>query len=101
MPLLDLRAILTKARDFIAFIAPVTPIKTDDELPGLIDAILADANLFGWFAGKVADSEAGTLSLESTPPMALKLTLEQRKIDWSRLVDLLPVIIQVVGLFRG
>ena len=44
LPLLDLRAILTKARDFIAFIAPVTPIKTDDELPGLIDAILADAN---------------------------------------------------------
>lgn len=98
---MSIRALLEKARSFLAAIAPITPLKTDDELPGLIDAILADASLLGWFEAKVAASDAGVLSLESTPPVALQVVLEQRKINWSRLIELLPAIIQVIGVLKG
>lgn len=98
---MSLRSLLVKARAFIAAIAPVTPLKTDDELPGLIDALLADAALFGWFEDKVAASDSGVLSIESTPPVALQMVLEQRKVNWSRLIELLPAIIQVISVLKG
>lgn len=92
---------LDRVRAFLAAIAPVTPIKTDDALVVTIDAIRFDAEFLGWFKKKVDDSAAGTLSLESSPPVALQVVLEQRRIDWAKLLEMLPVLIQLVGIFRG
>jgi hypothetical protein len=97
---MDLRAVLTKIRAFLAFVSPVTPIKTDDALVTVIDALLADADLFGWFQRKVEDHNNGTLQLESDPPVALQVSLEARAIDWNKLLELVPVLIQLIGLFK-
>ena len=98
---MSIRLALEKARSFLAALAPITPIKSDDALVVVIDALLADAGLFGWFEGKVADNVGGVLSLESTPPIALQVTLEARKIDWAKLIEMVPTIISLLKLFRG
>lgn len=101
MPSLDLRSALTKARGFFAAIAPITPIKTDDELPGLIDAILADAALFGWLERKTDEDLSGTLALETDPPVALQVVLEERALKWDRVMALLPILLELVRVLRG
>lgn len=101
MPSLDLRSILTKVRNFLAAIAPLTPIKTDDSLVAVLDAVLVDADLFGWLSAKVDQSASGVLSLETDPPVALQVVLEQRSINWQQLLSALPVIIEFVRMFRG
>lgn len=98
---LDLRTILLRVRSFIAAIAPVTPLKTDDELPGLIDAVLADATLFGWLETKVQADADGVLQIETDPPVALQLSLEAQALKWDRLLALLPVLLEIVRVFRG
>lgn len=95
----DLRAALTKLRNVLAAVAPITPLKTDDELVVFIDAILADAELFGFVAKKVDDHNSGTLQLTAAPPSNVAQALERHKIDWARLVELLPTLITVVKLF--
>lgn len=99
---LNLVQVLTKARGVLAAVAPITPLKSDDALVTLLDAILADATLFGWVENKVINAPAdGALSLEASPPVAIQAALEAKKIPWQQLVDALPVIIQIWRMFRG
>lgn len=98
---MSLDFILTKASAFFAVIAPMTPIKTDDELPALIDAIRSDAILFGWLEAKVAADEAGVLQMEAGPSEEMTLALNARGIDWAKLIQYLPAIIAIVKTLRG
>lgn len=98
---MDLRSILAKVRSFLFHLAPVTPIKTDDALVVMIDALLSDATLFGWFEAKVDADDSGVLSMQVGPPEAVSLALSARSIDWSQLVALLPTLLAIVKLFRG
>lgn len=95
---MEFRAILTKIRSLLAMLAPVTPIKLDDALVVLIDAALADANVFGWLKAK-AEQPAGTLSLEAEPPVALQQTLELRGLKWGQVLAMLPQILEIIRLF--
>jgi hypothetical protein len=98
---ISLDVALSKVRAFLVAAAPLTPIKSDDAAIVVIDALLHDGRLFGWFGTKVAEDDNGVLSLESTPPVALQVVLEQRQIDWAKLLEFLPTIITLVRMFRG
>jgi hypothetical protein len=95
-----IRIALKKVRDFLSYVAPITPIKTDDALVVVIDALLADVLLFGWFTVKVAEDQAGKLSLEAAePPQELRGPLADRRIEWKKLIEMAPTIISLVKLF--
>jgi hypothetical protein len=98
---LNLVQVLTKARGVLAAVAPLTPIKSDDAFLALLDAVLEDAELFGYVHQKVNDEADGKLSLESTPPVAIQGALEQRGIAFKQLLDAIPVIISLWKLFRA
>lgn len=97
----SLRDILAKVRSFLAVIAPMTPITLDDALIPVIDAILKDSDLFGWFSAKVDQHATGVLSLETDPPVALQASLERHGIKWAKLLDMLPAILEIVRMFKG
>lgn len=93
----DLRALLLKARNVIAAIAPVTPMKMDDELPALIDAFLSDAELMGWLEVQHVGHVPGRVSLPLKPPVAVQAALERRKINLAKLPELLSAIFAIVN----
>lgn len=97
----DLRSILTRARDITAIFASHTSTKLDDALLVVLDAILADGTLFGWFESTVEADESGTLSVMTDAPVALQGALQARGIDWAKLVELLPVILSLIKSLRG
>jgi len=101
MPVFDLRSILVQVRNAVAALAPYTQIKSDDALVVGIDAALHDAAMFGFLDQAVADSEAGKLSLVSTPPVALQPVVEQLKIDWAAFLEALPTILALIKSLRG
>lgn len=90
----DLRTALARARAGLAALAPLTPLKSDDALVALIDAIIADAALFSFVERKVAARQDGTLSIEGAPPVALQAALELRGITWQQVLTYLPVLIE-------
>lgn len=93
---------LVKLRAILAALAPLTATKLDDSAIAVIDAILHDGTLFGWFSGKVREDDLhGKLALESQPPVALQAVLEQRQIDWARLLEWLPHIVTLIKILRG
>ena len=98
---MSIRNLLVRARGILAAIAPITPLKLDDTLVLVIDAILADAELFGWFEGKVAAADSGSLSIEAGPPEALAMALERRGIKWGQVAASLPAILELIRLLRG
>lgn len=101
---MSLRSLLSATRAMLAGIAPATSIKTDDAAVVMIDAILNDAELFGWFERKVAESDAngGALSMEGeTAPVALQMVLEQRQIAWLSLLQSLPAIIAAINALKA
>ncbi len=98
---MDIRSALEKVKAVLLIIAKFTPgIQTDDAVIKVIDALLADAEMLGWFKTKVADSDSGVLTLESTPPVALQLKVEELRLDWGKLIEMLPVLIQLVSMFK-
>lgn len=99
--MLNLVQVLTKARGVLAAVAGITPIKTDDAFVALLDAFLADATLLGWLETKVQQSDDGTLSLESTPPVAIQEALERHRLTFPQVLEAIPVIIQLWRMFRG
>lgn len=92
---------LVKARDLLAMIAPVTPLKTDDAIVQVMTAIIEDAELFKFFEASVDAEESGKLSLVGVPPVALQAALQARNIDWQKLITFLPTIIELVRTLRG
>lgn len=98
---LNIRAALTKARAVLVVVAPLTPLKTDDALIPVIDAFLADADMMGWLKAKAAAPPPadGTLSLEAEPE-ALQLALARNKIDFAKVMAALPVILELIRMFR-
>lgn len=92
---------LTKARDMLAAVAPITPLKTDDAIVVVMTALLEDGELFKFFDAAVDSEDSGKLSLVGEPPVALQAALEARKIDWQKLITFLPTIIEIVRMLRG
>lgn len=92
---------LVKARDLLAAVAPITPLKTDDAIVKVMTAILEDAELFKFFDASVDAEDSGKLSLVGTPPVAIQESLQARNIPWDKLVTFLPTIIELVRMLRG
>lgn len=96
-----LRYWLIKARDLLAMVAPVTPLKSDDAIAHVMTALIEDAELFGFFEKAVDDEDSGKLSLVGIPPVALQAALQARNIDWQKLLTYLPTIIEIIRSLRG
>lgn len=96
-----LRYWLVKARDLLAMIAPVTPLKSDDAIVVVMTALIEDAELFGFFENAVEAEESGRLSLAGEPPVAIQAALQARKINWAQVLAFLPTIIEVIRSLRG
>lgn len=96
-----LKAALLKVRGILAAIAPITPLKLDDTLVLVIDAGLADAELFGWFQAKVEADAAGTLAIETEPSAALQISLAKRGLTFGQVAAALPAILELLRLIRG
>ena len=96
-----LRYWLIKARDLLAMVAPVTPLKSDDAIVHVMTALIEDAELFGFFEKAVDDEDSGKLSLVGIPPVALQAALQARNIDWQKLLTYLPTIIEIIRSLRG
>lgn len=94
------RAAIDKAILFLAAIAPLTPIKSDDALVVLLKAIQADAELLGYVEAKADADAAGTLQIEGEPPVALQLALERQGLKWADFAAALPVILEIIRLAR-
>ena len=101
LPPLTLRYWLVKARDLLAMVAPVTPLKSDDAIVVVMTALIEDAELFGFFERAVEAEESGKLSLVGIPPVALQAALQARNINWGQLITFLPTIIEVIRSLRG
>lgn len=97
---LDLRSALTKLRAILAGLAPITPLKIDDACVVFIDAVLADAGLFGWFEDKAKAHVDGTLSLEGPLPVALQTKVEELRLDPAKVPEMISVLIQLLALLR-
>lgn len=113
----DIRPLLLKAKAVLVVVAPLTPIKTDDVAVQLIDVILGDFDLLGWFKAKVdappmptvppagggggsGAGGVGTLNLEAEPEN-VQMALKARNIDWSQVATAVTTIVQLVRLLRG
>jgi hypothetical protein len=98
----NIRPALEHARDFLAGIAPITPIKLDDALVVLIDACLSDAEMFGWLQTEYTNHTAGgyRTTLATTPPAALRASLEKANLPWAQIVQLLPVIFDLISKWQ-
>lgn len=101
LPPINLKYLLVKARDILALVAPVTPLKTDDAIVAVMTALIEDATLFGYFEKAVDAEDSGKLSLVGEPPVALQTALEDRKLDWGKLLTYLPTIIEIIRAMRG
>jgi hypothetical protein len=99
---LNIRTALTKARAVLVVVSPITPIKTDDALIVMIDAFLADADMMGWLKAKAAAPAPadGTLSLEAEPE-TLQLSLKRNNIDFGKVMAALPILLELIRMFRG
>lgn len=95
----DVTAALTAARNVLGILKDQTATTLDNELYDLLAAIDDSPALKSWLASKIGQQQNGVLSIESDPPEALVLEVRERRIDWSKLVAMLPTIIQLLGAF--
>lgn len=97
----DLRNVLSRSLGLLALLAAQTKTTIDDEVVALLQAIHDSPALLDWFQSKLAADASGVLSIETDPPEALVEEVRERKINWARLVELLPVLLQVAKTFAG
>lgn len=98
---MNLRQAIENLRTAISLLSPFTSTGFDDRLVEGLDAFLAHDDFLLFLQGLIdGQSTDGVLSL-TAPSEAFTLELERRKIDWARLVELLPQIIALVRLFSG
>jgi hypothetical protein len=97
--------LLGKALGLLRLLAAGTTTTLDDQAVELLQAIYDSPALLKWFEDllKTAplDPTTGTLSMTADPPEEIVQELRDRKIDWSKLVEYLPVLIQIVRAFAG
>lgn len=99
--MLNVQSALTAARNLLGLLKDKTATKVDDELFDLVVAIDDSPKLKEWVAKKFEAQAAGVLSIESEPTEELALELRERKIEWAKLIQYLPVLLQVLKTFAG
>lgn len=88
----------------LQYLAPLTPIKSDDALLVVIDAIMHDAELFGYTVGAfdaqpIEDGPVAPLPRAQFSEETLD-GLKARGITVEQVLEYLPAIIQFLKLFR-
>lgn len=102
---MNLLLLLGKAIGLLRLLAAQTATKVDDQAVDLLDAINESPKLREWFDKVLqtapADPTTGTLSITAEPPAEIVQELRDRKIEWSKLVEYLPVLIQIIRTLAG
>lgn len=101
MAALDLKKSIDTARDVLSLIATSTATTLDDELVKILTAVSESPKLLAYVEEKFRQRKDGVLSIEAGPPEVLVQELGERRIDWSKLAALLPVILDLISRFSG
>ena len=101
MATIGFRTLFDTVRGVLSFLAGRTATQLDDNIVALLGAIADSPVLLDWLESKFNAQQEGVLSIESEPTEAIALELGKRGIDWSKLVALLPVIVELFGKFAG
>lgn len=86
---------------FLRRLAELTPTKVDDAAVELGEAIVEDETIGRWFRGVQATAGPdGTLQLMGEPPVEVVEAFKARGFDFSRVLEMLPLLIQLFAGFK-
>ena len=95
---------INRLRSMLAFLrrlAELTPTKVDDAVVALGESIAEDETLGRWFRGVNATAgPEGTLQLIGEPPAEVVEAFRNRGFEFSKVLEFLPLLIQVLGAFK-
>lgn len=89
-----------KALDFFGAIAPLTPTPVDDNAVKFLQLVLSNPEVADFINSLLPQGDGPFGAAPADAPPAVMAAAAAAGIDWAKLVELLPVILQIISMFK-